>query len=231
MAQIFFQNPKTGCDLALEHFDTFYRPVYGNLWPSVRISLLTTKKTAAVLNNYASFNEDLQSKLSGTYDIVEEAACILEERLSEGKVTQNESIQAETGKLSSKFIGNAERHSLDEKGEIHEDLNVELTNFASECKSECDENLMDEASRTDLNVFVPAKNVYSERDMLQMEEMSQSMYTPGDVKVNFARKSDWTLPEDLQVMVYPKGDINTFPDPKGSLLSKLGLILGNQNAR
>lgn len=75
-------------------------------------------------------------------------------------------------------------------------------------------------SRTDLDVFIPAENVYSERDTLRMEEVSKSTFTPGDVKVNFIRRSKWTLPEQLQVMVYPEGDIRRFPDPKGSPLCK-----------
>ena len=202
--------------------------MYGDLWPSIRISLLTTKKTAAVLNNYTSHHEDMRTKLTGTYDMVEDAASRLEDDiLSEGKVTHTniESSGTESGQPSGgELTGNAERHRLlsgsDDTGKTHEDLNRELTDVASEFTSESDDTLTNEAYRTDLNVFVPAKNVYSERDTLKIEEMSQSMYTPGDVRVNFTRKSAWTLPEDLQVMVYPQGDVTTFPDPKGSLLSK-----------
>ena len=170
----------------------------------------------------------MQTKLTGTYDMVEEAASRLEDDIlkSEGKVTHTNiaSSETESGQPSGELTGIAERHilssSIDDTGKTHEDLNRELTDVASEFTSESDDTLTNEAYRTDLNVFVPAKNVYSERDTLKIEEMSQSMYTPGDVRVNFTRKSAWTLPEDLQVMVYPQGDVTTFPDPKGSLLSK-----------
>ena len=66
---------KTSCDLALEHFDTFYRPMFGDLWPTIRISLLTTKKMCAVLNSYTS-TEHVNSEMRGlgAYNILNDAA-------------------------------------------------------------------------------------------------------------------------------------------------------------
>ena len=222
----YFQNAKTGCDLALEHFDTFYRPMYGDLWPSIRISLLTTKKPAAVVNNFTTHPEDMLTKLTETYDIVEEAASLLD---LDKKVLQKtekdvhkESSMSESRQKSGKLTGNAEKLGLSsELYNINEDTDAKIANTASESESESLGNVTNEAYRTDLHMFVPAKNVYSERDQLLMEETVQSTYTPGDVRVNFTTKSVWTLPENLKVMVYPKGDVTVFPDPKGSLLSKL----------
>jgi hypothetical protein len=46
--------PKTNSELALQHFDIFYSKFYGQLWPSIRISLLSQQKYCALLNNYDS---------------------------------------------------------------------------------------------------------------------------------------------------------------------------------
>jgi hypothetical protein len=41
--------------LALDHFDFYYKPLYGGgeLWPSVRLGLLTPNKFIAVLNRFS----------------------------------------------------------------------------------------------------------------------------------------------------------------------------------
>ena len=48
--------------------------MYGGLWPSIRISLLTTKKTCAVMNNYTT-TEGVCSELRtfGAYNMVNAA--------------------------------------------------------------------------------------------------------------------------------------------------------------
>ncbi|PSN46828.1 5-methylcytosine rRNA methyltransferase NSUN4 [Blattella germanica] len=41
-------------DKALEHFDDFYKTVYGTRWPSIRLALLSPHKYCAVVNNFAT---------------------------------------------------------------------------------------------------------------------------------------------------------------------------------
>ncbi|VDO68788.1 unnamed protein product [Onchocerca flexuosa] len=44
---------KTPTMVALDNFDFYYGPVYGNDWPSIRLGLLTPNKYFAVLNKFA----------------------------------------------------------------------------------------------------------------------------------------------------------------------------------
>jgi hypothetical protein len=37
---------------ALEHFDDFYKAVFGSRWPSIRLALLSPRKYCAVINNF-----------------------------------------------------------------------------------------------------------------------------------------------------------------------------------
>lgn len=39
-------------DRALEHFDDFYKTVFGRRWPSIRLALLSPHKYCAVINNF-----------------------------------------------------------------------------------------------------------------------------------------------------------------------------------
>ncbi|XP_017578114.2 5-methylcytosine rRNA methyltransferase NSUN4 isoform X1 [Pygocentrus nattereri] len=48
-------------DLALQHFDATYGLQLGDLWPSVRIGMLSEKKYGALLNNFASDSDIVSS--------------------------------------------------------------------------------------------------------------------------------------------------------------------------
>ncbi|ESO84954.1 hypothetical protein LOTGIDRAFT_131154, partial [Lottia gigantea] len=59
--------PMLPTEKALGYFDTYFKPVYGDLWPSIRVSLLSGQKYGAVLNNYCqneteNFLKDLGAK-------------------------------------------------------------------------------------------------------------------------------------------------------------------------
>ncbi|KAK7107489.1 5-methylcytosine rRNA methyltransferase NSUN4-like [Littorina saxatilis] len=66
---------KTNCELALDHFDAFYKPLFGRQWPSIRVSLLSLNKYAAIINN-ASDAEIWSQNLAelGTRDLIRDAA-------------------------------------------------------------------------------------------------------------------------------------------------------------
>ena len=66
---------KTGSELALDHFDAFYKPYFGSQWPSVRVSLLSLPKYAAVINNATDSVMASQHLTElGAVDLIEEAA-------------------------------------------------------------------------------------------------------------------------------------------------------------
>ena len=110
-------------------------------------------------------------------------------------------------------------HKPDETSKLNEQHdNKTVTDKDTETES--DRFIKELSDRTSLDIFVPTEHVYSNRDVLQMDEVSKSVYTPADTKVIFTKRSKWLLSKQLQVMVCPPGNISRFPDPKGSLLSK-----------
>lgn len=53
---------KTPTMIAIDNFDFYYGPLYGNDWPSIRLGLLTPNKYFAVLNKFARLINFLFSK-------------------------------------------------------------------------------------------------------------------------------------------------------------------------
>uniref|UniRef100_A0AC34R133 Uncharacterized protein n=1 Tax=Panagrolaimus sp. JU765 TaxID=591449 RepID=A0AC34R133_9BILA len=63
---------KTPSMLALDNFDFYYGPLYGEQWPSIRLGLLTPNKFVAVLNRFSQskdVNEQILKDL-GTVNIM-----------------------------------------------------------------------------------------------------------------------------------------------------------------
>lgn len=67
-------------NLALQHFDATYKNYFRELWPSVRIGMLTEQKYGALMNNFAS-NADVISTLQsqGCRDFIRDTREISDE--------------------------------------------------------------------------------------------------------------------------------------------------------
>ena len=59
---------KDPTQLALEHFDTYYEPVFNDKWPSVRLALLSQQKYCALVNNFADSSETVANLVSNGAD-------------------------------------------------------------------------------------------------------------------------------------------------------------------
>ncbi|KAI4886041.1 hypothetical protein NFI96_028421, partial [Prochilodus magdalenae] len=84
-------------DLALHHFDATYSLQLGDLWPSVRIGMLSEKKYGALMNNFAS-NSDIISSLhsQGCRDFISEAACSTEKATPAERSSQLPELHSHT---------------------------------------------------------------------------------------------------------------------------------------
>ncbi|GAA6228547.1 5-methylcytosine rRNA methyltransferase NSUN4 [Lates japonicus] len=72
--------------LALQHFDATYSAQLGQLWPSVRVALLSERKYGALLNNFShdAILEDLRAK--GCRDFINDTDTVAQPCLEEGPV-------------------------------------------------------------------------------------------------------------------------------------------------
>ncbi|KAK6104933.1 NOL1/NOP2/sun family protein [Brugia pahangi] len=64
---------KTPTMIAMDNFDFYYGPVYGNQWPSIRLGLLTPNKYFAVLNKFSRDRQKNEAQLKdlGAYNVLE----------------------------------------------------------------------------------------------------------------------------------------------------------------
>lgn len=66
------QRKKSACQLALEHFDLHYTPVYDYQWPSIRAALLSKPKHCALINSFAADQKQIGMSLAelGAHDFI-----------------------------------------------------------------------------------------------------------------------------------------------------------------
>ncbi|KAM4720747.1 5-cytosine rRNA methyltransferase NSUN4 [Rhinophrynus dorsalis] len=78
--------PKIPCSrLALQYFDMNYSLQFGDMWPSIRISLLSEQKYGALVNNFSQ-KETVMEKLNvlNAKDFISEAQSVIAEYQSKG---------------------------------------------------------------------------------------------------------------------------------------------------
>ena len=185
--------------LALQYFDTYYKPVYGPLWPSMRIALLSQQKYCALINNFADSDSALISLIeSGADDFVYNVA----------KRNTNASENTERiDPIASSPSSNETSHDsgLEDQNEPHE----ETANL-----------------QNDLYEFMPVKRVRSVKEELQREEMQQGFYRPSEFEVK-VQPDDTTfqLPQHLKACVHERGNVSLFPTPRKDNADKLSMPL------
>jgi len=66
------QRKRSPCELALDHFDLHYKPVYDWQWPSIRVSLLSKPKHCALINSFVSDPNEVAVSLAelGAHDFI-----------------------------------------------------------------------------------------------------------------------------------------------------------------
>jgi len=66
------QTKQSACQLAINHFDMHYSPVYDSQWPSVRAALLSKPKHCALVNNFAADRKQIDISLAelGAHDFL-----------------------------------------------------------------------------------------------------------------------------------------------------------------
>lgn len=211
---------KTGIQKAQEHFDVFYKPVYGRLWPSIRISLLTTQKYCALVNNFGNSDraEDRLSQL-GAVNILTLASEALK-NTEDTKVELDNITDIEEGKHSN--------FTRDGRSGVEKPSSNDLKDepdFSDNREEEALLTLLQYEKNTSLHNFVPTKTVYTQRQLNEMEEQKMSTYQPASVPINIIHEAPVAIPADLKVYAYERGNTSDFPSPKGDKQRKLDYFL------
>ncbi|XP_047444464.1 5-methylcytosine rRNA methyltransferase NSUN4 [Mugil cephalus] len=80
--------------LALHYFDTTYKVQLGQLWPSVRVAMLSEKKYGALLNNFSQSDVLLDLQAQGCRDFIttRDAQTYMEQNLEVGTVEESSHV-------------------------------------------------------------------------------------------------------------------------------------------
>ncbi|VDH91237.1 Hypothetical predicted protein [Mytilus galloprovincialis] len=211
----FQSNPKSNTQHALNHFDMYYSNYYKEVWPSIRISLLSQQKYCALVNHCdegTTFKaESILSDL-GAEDFIQKAGDISKDL----KTEHSQSI--ETGSLhteKNKFIVSDDSHK-DHTQPSHRSDSIVFSN---------NNNPIDEKN-TSLYDFMPTNKVYTQREFLHQELARQNTFEDTDFPVNVITEDNPRIPDTLKAYCYKKGNIDLFPEPSISRRnSKLGYYM------
>ena len=222
LLQAKMQGNRKYTDIALQHFDMFYKPVYGKLWPSIRVALLTTSKYCALLNSHHAQVEAVEEKLRslGTQDGMELASEAyksykLDQPLDKpiDMLDDNDAFLKTEVNLDNipERPSEKQTYTIDEDEENYDDEKIKKLEPLRE-------------KNTSLYDFVPAEMVYTDKEKLIEEEIQRSTYRGDstDIPINFVR-DQIDLPKNLSFFVYDRGDVRDFPAPKLKIGTQLGL--------
>lgn len=216
--QAFQSNPKSNTQHALNHFDMYYSNYYKELWPSIRISLLSQQKYCALVNHCdegTTFKaESILSDL-GAEDFIQTAV----DMSTDLKTAHSQSI--ETGRL------HTEKEKLIVSDDSHRD-NTQPSHRSDSIVFSSNNDPIDEKN-TSLYDFMPTNKVYTQREFLHQELARQNTFEDTDFPVNVITEDIPRIPETLKAYCYKRGNIDLFPEPSISRRnSKLGM---NQNSK
>lgn len=210
--------------MALQHFDFFYRPLFGANWPSIRLGLLSDQKYVALVNNYAQFDKVVQ-KLER---LGAEDALINFRQISK----KSEEAPKFFGSDAENF-GNFQMKKVPEiSGNLKnaENLLVELDEKEKEAKLFAEfEPSRDESG---LQEFIPATKSRirggTETDTIFGEKLRNEFEASAkiDEKTLSLRAplvpDSIQIPDYLKIMIFPRGNISVFPQAPPDLNGVVG---------
>ncbi|XP_067674691.1 5-methylcytosine rRNA methyltransferase NSUN4-like [Haliotis asinina] len=210
---------KPHSSLALEHFDTFYKPVYGEAWPSIRVALMSQQKYSALVNNYSDWEESCSRLESlGAKNIIQTAQhTSVNKLLKTSKQEPDELLGAGRNVGLESEHWNLQDHAATKTKFDNTSFQPSKSNLPSKELKHSGNDLIDPLSLnpdTNLSEFMPVDKVYSEKEILKMAEVELSMFEPRDIQVSTVTSIPPTLPEELRIYAFNKGDVSTFPAPK-----------------
>ncbi|XP_055300250.1 5-methylcytosine rRNA methyltransferase NSUN4 [Sitodiplosis mosellana] len=241
----------TSIDRALEHFDDFYKSVYGPRWGGIRASLLCENKFAALVNNHGEPEQTReQIELNGgvnirkVFDVYFDSSATVETTVRTNQSTRvdrtvdkyvQEKQKSEMRAIYQQHVEEEEEKLALEKREDPSrvidmadvvDYKKSLQKSLAE-DSEFDFNRMisAEVGVMGLQEFIPATKLKGMEDFIPESDHYQYYNTAVDFPLTFEPETDFLFPKTLDIYMYPKGDISRFSRPKNTATKVLSHFL------
>lgn len=231
-------------DLALAHFDGLYARVYGRMWPSMRLGLLSPKKQCAVLNSFID-NDELHRAM-----IEEQGAVYLQkyynkhlrhytrwqirQRISENKKLRKRELIAreqdvapesisldgiEVSDVSDSEVKSVQTTDASDGFSPAEDL-VEM--FSDRRMDDDEKYFVNQAStQLMLNEFVQPTEFFSKEHITS--DISYYDHYEADLNssIEFREEAPLEICDQLRVYCFPRGDWSRFDKPEVHEQAKL----------
>lgn len=208
------KNKKWGSDYALENFDEFYKPLYGQKWASIRLALLSQQKYCAIVNNFSD---------------VDQTESILQEIGAQNIRTVFNSRLKHALRITD---SNCDKNTED----VHEEELLEVPTDSSDISEE--ETGLDDDSHSrfaasatyqtsKFNEFMPATRLKGLEEWVDESDYLAKLSQDNIPESNFCIVKDkpTTLPEQWKIYCYKRGVVNTFPNPRMSGLNVFAYYL------
>lgn len=202
---------KWASDIALENFDQFYKPLYGDRWPSIRLALLCQHKYCAFVNNYSD-TEKAESVLqnAGAYNIRSQFNSrykYVTRLLEDGNVSD---IDANVEEDHSEPEYDVEESYEPVNDEVDDDVTAR---FASSAKYET----------ANFNEFVPATRLKGLEDWVDESDQFSACNTKEEFTFQTIDEKPKALPWRWKIYCFKRGDVSTFPPPRYNKPDLLGM--------
>ena len=198
--------------------DTYYPPVYGKKWHSIRLALLSQQKYCAVLNNFSDDCKEIEIDFfsQGANNILKIAQGAQPEyfgtkRVWHGSLNYREEGRREPEPWETEHVNDP----LPDMG------NTYMTSIDNQRDLDIENITVPETE--DIHSFVQPKRTYTEDELLEKEEYEQNVFEPPDISVPIEPPGEIELPKHLKAHVFEKGDITLFPSPTRDGAKLLGL--------
>lgn len=226
-------------NLALKHFDEFYKKFFKHEWHSIRIALLTQHKYVALVNNFGDVEKTMEQlenlgalNIRQVYGVYQEK---LKDKEMEGrKASSNEQYKENMMKMT-RNIEDIE-HSREELREERQKLNNNVYEEEVTTKKSADhysfsnqslqasiesaeldtQRLVSphDSSYTGLQDFIPATELKGMEDFITDQDYIDYLRPSPEVDFKIVPESELHISPYLQVYSFPRGDISEFPRPR-----------------
>lgn len=208
---------------ALEHFDDFYKQVYGSKWQLIRSGLLCKQKYIAVVNNYSDTEEicaGLEARGAINVSKIFKATAM---------TLKDDDVKVERQKSLDKIYEmDKEQPDVVEKEEEKKvERNFSLQKSLDEAEIDTSRiiNASNSLSLGGLHEFIPATKIKGREDFILESDHFRYYSKSSDFPLKIEREHKLEFPENLHVYCYEEENLTEFPHPKSGSTGVLNYYL------
>lgn len=226
---------KTPKDKALEHFDDFYKSVYGKRWPSIRIALLSPHKYCAVVNNFGDTEttmKDLENQgavnIRRLFEV--EADRIKAKKSEASKQRQLDRVFEMDRKMEMDVSLKSHQLALSNEEDVNNEAKSSETADDKELHQTDSQRIIDPSfglSAGALQEFVPATQLKGLDDYVPESQHYSYYKEASDFPVVIKSDDSLCFPKYLNVFTFERGNVMSFPEPTTASTGVLNYFLLN----